>query len=109
MGYCHKRLVRKQVDTVYLLSKSRLTGYYTEARSYALYFQLAHLYEAGKLSGVTQLDYLYVYGVDADPGLRVRIDRLYTVTFVGNRWRAVSEGQEFPLPAVIVDALKSMA
>ena len=65
-GYCGARLIRTHGPSVFLMSKVRLTGYFAEAYSYALFRELCRRRESGKLLGATYVDYQFVYG-DAYP------------------------------------------
>jgi len=90
--YCGARLIRKSGANVFLLSKLRLSGYFAEARSYALYLELQRQHTAGKLPDVKEIKYLYVYG-DAYPSLLVRTDAVYLLSHRDGRWRCVREDQ----------------
>lgn len=90
--YCGARLIRKAGANIFLLSKLRLSGYFVEARSYALYLELARRHDVGKLQEVSAIEYQAVYG-DSYPTLRFRTDAAYSVSHCNGQWRCVRDDQ----------------
>ncbi len=93
LSYCKKRLIRKSSSDVFLLSKARLTGYFAEARSYALYLELRRQRSAGILPDLKDVDYIPVYG-DNYPGVRVRTDSSYLIQYCEGLWSCFRDGKE---------------
>ena len=55
---------------IYLLSKSRLSGYFVELRSYALFLKMDSARKSGKLPRMRGISYEAVYG-DEKPALLI--------------------------------------
>lgn len=75
ISYCGSdKFVQIDSNTVYLLSKSRLSGYHAELRTYALYLQLLAIKNNNNLPKFikSSFSYLAVYGDDT-PELRLEI------------------------------------
>ncbi|MFP3588722.1 hypothetical protein SCB29_34660 [Paraburkholderia sp. SIMBA_055] len=106
LRYCGMRLVRKSADSVLLLSKVRLSGYFAEAHSYALYLELRRQQMAGELADIKQISYRAVYGDDY-PGLYIKSDTDYWIVFRRDQWscwRSGGEPAEMPEPIAQIAA-----
>ena len=90
--YCEKRFIRKFGATILLLSKSRLSGYFAEVRSYSLYLKLKRQLSAGLLPDLKDLEYKFVYGDDY-PSIYVRTDADYSISYRDGEWICLSGGQ----------------
>ncbi|WP_185702598.1 MULTISPECIES: DUF262 domain-containing protein [unclassified Burkholderia] len=93
LDYCGLRLIRKSADGVLLLSKVRLSGYFAEAHSYALYLELKRQQRAGELSDIKQITYRDVYGDDY-PSLYIKSDADYWIFFSRDQWNCRRTGGE---------------
>ncbi|MCU8033686.1 MULTISPECIES: DUF262 domain-containing protein [unclassified Shewanella] len=74
IGYCSKKLIHRQGQLVYLLSKTNRRGYHAELYSYVLSLRIHELESQRKLpTGIETLSYEYVYG-DETPKARLKLD-----------------------------------
>jgi hypothetical protein len=106
LRYCGLRLVRKSADSVLLLSKVRLSGYFAEAHSYALYLELRRQQMAGELADIKQISYRDVYGDDY-PSLYIKSDTDHWIAFRRDQWscwRSGGEPAEMPEPIAQIAA-----
>jgi hypothetical protein len=106
--FCTKNLLRRHGTEIFLLSKSRLIGYYAEVHSYALFFALENRKMSGQLGEISDLCYLPVYGTDTYPGLTFRSDGQYVVSFAGGRWKCLRDGQAVELPSAVAEVAQSI-
>ncbi|CAE6820916.1 hypothetical protein R69658_05845 [Paraburkholderia aspalathi] len=100
LRYCGSRLIRKSADSLLLLSKLKLSGYFAEAHSYALYLELRRHKLAGELADIKEISYLAVYGDDY-PSLYIKSDTEYRLLFrrgKWNCWRSGGDPAEMPEP-----------
>lgn len=96
--YCRERLIHREASGIYLLSRTRLSGYFVELRSYALYLALL-----GKpdVLGSAKFSYKAVYG-DALPVLVLTLDdQEISVHYKNGAWRCSSAAGDMPLPAAL--------
>jgi len=101
ISYCGMRLVRRGGDNeLLLLSKSRLRGFFAEAYSLALYWNLTKNRAGGK--SVRSATYLYVYG-DEWPGVRIRLEKDYVLRYRNGEWQcAGDDGEALAVPEHLV-------
>lgn len=105
IAYCGMRLLRKQGHELLLLSKSRLTGYFAEAHSLALFYELSKRRAAGSLTDTNDIQYKYVYGEEW-PGVRVRIDQYYLLGYRNGAWQCTDDdGVSAPIPPALAAVL----
>lgn len=65
IAYCKHQKLHIEDNSIYLLSKSRLSGYYVELTTYAFYIDLKKLEDEGKLpSFIESVSYEDTYGDD---------------------------------------------
>lgn len=99
LRYCHEHLIhRESMKTIYLLSRTRRSGYFVELRSYALYQSL--LRDRGALVNAL-LEYVPVYGY-TDPALELTLDGLkLKVRYTDGAWICTKAGEVAPLPPAL--------
>lgn len=106
VGYCGMRLLRRYGNDLLLLSKSRLTGFFAEVNSLALFHELSKRRAAGVLPSVSHVDYRYVYNDDW-PDVRVRLDQDYLVSYRDGKWHcARANGEVVQLPEELAVVLR---
>lgn len=107
IAYCQKRLVRWHGTDLLLLTKLRLSGYFAEVHSLALYHAL--LKRGQTLPSIVQVAYESVYN-EGWPGVVVRIDQDYWVRFCDGNWQCtLGDGNPVPLPNEIATAIAAMS
>jgi hypothetical protein len=101
ISYCQDRLIhREALSTIYLLSKTRLSGYFVELQSYALYLEMNRQHRAGKLPYIKSLNYDAVYG-DAVPTLSITMDNVVKIRYENPCWQCYANGVTIDMPAKI--------
>lgn len=98
IDYCRERLIHRDASGIYLLSRTRLSGYFVELHSYALYRALL-----GKpdVLGGAKFRYEPVYG-DAQPVLALTLDdQEISVHYKNGAWHCSSAAGDVPLPAAL--------
>lgn len=109
LHYCGHNLVRKSNGDVFLLSKVRLIGYYTETRAFALFQALARLIRSKQVTGVSATHFP-VYGVDTYPHLEVTTPGgKFLVKFRAGKWHCEKGGLEQPLPPEIAAVAQTIS
>lgn len=110
--YCRSHLFDRTQDSegntrVYLMSKTRLSGYYSELRSRALYLNLIDLRTRNQLpKGLKTFGYEEVYD-GSEPALLVHIDKKLKITFADGVWKCHDDGaQVCPMPESIQEAIR---
>jgi hypothetical protein len=104
IGYCGERLIHRGTSAIYLLSKKRLSGYYVELRSYALYLELKR--NSGELGNV-QPRYDQVYD-DSYPVLALTLDgQEIKVRYESGAWRCTSPSGDLTTPAALSHFIES--
>ncbi|MDH5938664.1 DUF262 domain-containing protein [Vibrio splendidus] len=103
--YCSKKLIHKQGELVYLLSKTNRRGYHAELYSYVLSLRLHALDSDGRLpDGVEILTYGYVYG-DETPKVRLKVDgEILGICFKSNKYVVTNKVPHTLYPSYLVDA-----
>ena len=106
ISYCRMRLARRHGDELLLLSKSRTTGFFAEAKSLALYYDLLQRRKAGALPGIDVLDYTYVYGEEW-PNVRLRTGAEYRISFRDGQWQCfAADGSLATLPEAVAEIIR---
>jgi hypothetical protein len=110
IAYCGEAyLVQKYENadgkwTMYLMSKSRMSGYYSEVRTRALYLALKNLQNKNDLpSGISAIDYEEVYGGLA-PALVVQAGRALKIRYDG-MWACFDEDLPCKMPEGLSEIL----
>ena len=101
--YCGARMVRCVGQDLLLLTKIRLTGFYAELRSRALYETIRRKLKQGELAEVDEVDYREALGDDW-PELIVRAGGIgYRVSYRKGRWHCFDDARAaMPIPQVLV-------
>jgi hypothetical protein len=104
IDYCSKKLIHKQGELVYLLSKTNRRGYHAELNSYVLNLRLNALGSEGKLpSELTMLSYEYVYG-DETPKARLKLDgEQLGISFKNNKYIITNKAPHSLYPSYFID------
>jgi hypothetical protein len=99
LGYCLLRMVRHTADgNVLLLSKQRLTGRWTELRTFALARELDRRHKEGRLPDTTSVEHRPTLE-DGWPELVLQCGGRYRISWRNGGWRCTHEaGQDTPLP-----------
>jgi len=115
IDYCGKRLVHKDGDIVYLLSKATFGGYHSELRTFVLDRILRTMEETREIPAeITEFEYVEVYGDDI-PCEQVTLngEDVYNVAYDSDGFYAWMEGDdddeaERPMPAVLSELLRKV-
>ncbi len=99
LGYCLLRMVRHTADgNVLLLSKQRLTGRWTELRTFALARELDRRHKGGGLPDTTSVEHRPTFE-DGWPELVVQCGSTYRISWRNGGWHCTNEaGEDTPLP-----------
>lgn len=107
IDFCQKRLVRWHGTDMLLLTKLRLTGWWAEVHSLALFHTLSK--QGQSLPSIHSVEYKSVYNEDW-PSLVVRIDQDYRVQYRDGKWHCtLSNDTPVPLPGEIATAIAAMS
>lgn len=114
IGYSEERLLDKEKENIYLLSKSTRRGYFFELHSYVLAQRLKRLM-AGNASpkGITAVKYCWTYG-DDQPWLEITLndDAVRYVCYLQGKfvpWEERDDDDRLkPLPASVVRLAKAL-
>jgi len=106
--YCQKRLVHKEGEVVYLLSKSSFRGYHSELRTYAFNKMLRDM-DANNIlpKEIESYRYVEVYG-DNMPYIHIRIsDDVYDIIYnISGFSLWLDEGESKTMPEILVKLLQ---
>ncbi len=104
IGYCKNKLIHKQGELIYLLSKTNRRGYHAELCSFVLNLKLHALNRSGQLpNGIATLEYEYVYG-DETPKARLKVDgEELGICFKQNKYVVINKVPHPQYPAYLVD------
>ncbi len=92
IDYCKEKLIHKQGNLIYLLSKTNRRGYHAELYSFVLSLRLKSLHKSGNLpTEISLMNYEYVYG-DETPKVRLKIgDEEFGVCFKDEKYTVVTK------------------
>lgn len=110
ISYCLRRLVHKDRNNLFLLSKSTFRGYHAELRTFVFEKYLNKIQKDGELpSELTSYEYVYVYG-DNSPYIEVVIDgETYDLEYDAGSFFIWSEkGTDKKMPPILKGLLKKM-
>jgi hypothetical protein len=110
--YCSNRLVHKEDNLIYLLSKSTFRGYHAELRTFIFEKNLSKMSEKGELPDeISDYRYVDVYNDDtAYAHVELNNKDIYSIYYEGDGFYAWDdeEENELTLPKVLENLLRTM-
>ncbi len=111
--YCRQRLIHKENNDIYLLSKSTRRGYHAELRTFILDSYLMEMDDRDELPDeISEYDYVPVYGYDsAYVWIELNNEDVYNVYYEDGAFSAWDDSEDqvpLEMPTILINLISEM-